>query len=344
MELTFRFLRNRVFWLHFSFWLLYFTYRFIDISPVVGYEQTALVLFVPGVFNIIFSYTHYFLLMPLAIPKKRYLKYGLGVIILLAAMIALRAGVEYEIVYKGYQREYYAVMNLSRVMSMSWDLLSFATVISLINFTIDRFALESQKKTLENEKLNAELKYLKAQVNPHFLFNTLHNLNYLTQVKSDQASDVVVKLSNIMRYMIYDSDKPGVLLSKEIEYIKDYLALERIRLNHDFDLNFDTSGVEVDLEIAPLILIPFVENAFKHGVSDAEKNSWVKVRLESNDKSLTLIVENSVLPKQNIDQDKSGFGLENVRKRLDLGFPGAYELNIGEEEKVFKVRLKLMME
>lgn len=269
--------------------------------------------------------------------------YGLYVVLMMVIVVFGRAWLEGLLFGELFGSNYYAEITGLRLFNLFWTTASFVVFISLLKFTVDRFILEGEKKTLENEKLNAELNYLKAQVNPHFLFNTLHNLNYLTQVKSEQATDVVVKLSNIMRYMIYDADKSTVLLSKEIEYIKDYLALERIRLNRDFELKFDTAGAEIDLEIPPLILIPFVENAFKHGVSDAERNCWVRVKLESDAKSLTLTVENSMMPKQVDSEDKSGFGLENVRKRLDLSFPEAYSLDIHEEKNVFKVRLTLIL-
>lgn len=329
--------------LHLAFWLLFLAFKYVDYNQNLGPAMALKFLGVQNLFNILAAYIHYFLLLPLLIKKHNYSIYALYVVLMMAAIILGRAWTEGLLFGDLFGSDYYAKLTGLRLFNLFWTTASFVVFISLLKFTIDRFILEGEKKALENEKLNAELNYLKAQVNPHFLFNTLHNLNYLAQVKSDQASDVVVKLSNIMRYMIYDSDKREVLLSKEIEYVKDYLALERIRLNHDFDLQFDTSGVEVDLEIVPLILIPFVENAFKHGVSDAEKSSWVKVKLESDQESLTLIVENSIITKQHSDQDKSGFGLENVRKRLNLSFPDAYELTIKADDKVFRVHLKLMI-
>nr|WP_246202965.1 histidine kinase [Fulvivirga lutimaris] len=199
--------------------------------------------------------------------------------------------------------------------------------------------MENKKKTLENEKLAVELKYLKSQINPHFLFNTLHNLNYLTQIKSDQASEVIVMLSNIMRYMIYDSNKPSVTLRKEIDYIQDYLALEAIRLNNKFDLKFDVTEANDQLEIAPLIFIPFVENAFKHGISDKDEKSWIDIRLSTKENIMYLVVENSIGEK--VDMESSGVGLENVKKRLALGYPGKYTLDIDESEKKYHVSLTL---
>lgn len=240
--------------------------------------------------------------------------------------------------------DYYTKIDAMRAFNVFWTTSSFILFTSLMKFTMDRFVLEGEKKNLENEKLNAELNYLKAQINPHFLFNTLHNLNYLTQAKSDQASEVIVKLSNIMRYMIYESDKKLVPLANEIAYIKDYLDLEKIRLNKDFDLTFDISAVDQNVEIPPLILIPFVENAFKHGVSDANAQSRIYIRLESTDAELVFHIENSLNPHGVVDTERSGFGLDNVKKRLDLSFNDQYALDIKPSDKSFSVTLKLTIQ
>ncbi len=337
------FLRNRVFWLHSGFWILYFTYRFLDIIPFLTSTEAAFILFIPGLFNILFSYSHAVWLLPFLTKKKLYFKYAIGVLTFLAIAMVSRSMVEYKLLYELLNRDYYEKLNALRILSTSWDLLSFATVISLLNFTIDRFRLEGQKKALENEKLNAELNYLKAQINPHFLFNTLHNLNYLTQVKSDQATEVIIKLSNIMRYMIYDSNKSEVALHREIDYIRDYLDLEGIRLNNQFDIEFDISEVNKEIEIAPLILIPFVENAFKHGVSDKYPDSWVKIKLSSTRDELVVNIKNSVFEPVQKEAEHSGFGLENVKKRLALSYPGKFELGVNNEVSQFEVNLKLRL-
>lgn len=339
-------LSNRVFWLHVSFWVLYFTYRFIDIHPYLGTERALMTLFIPGFFKITFSYGHYQWLLPWIIPGRKYLKYTVGLIVFLVINLVVEGVVEYLVFFGMQGVDYYQSFNGLRIMSMAWNLLSFGAVISMLNLTIDRFRLEGQKKALESEKLNAELNYLKAQINPHFLFNTLHNLNYLTLAKKEEASEVIVKLSNIMRYMIYESSKPRVPLTKEVDYMRDYLDLEKIRLNNQFDISFDTSQLNGQLLIEPLMLLPFIENAFKHGVSDKHPESWVKIVLSSDQKRLAMQVTNSVFDQKvrNSKKGESGFGLENVKKRLALGYENRHSLKIVPSKEKFEVHLEMDLE
>lgn len=258
-----------------------------------------------------------------------------------AVVILLRGWLESILLNNYFNSTYYSEWTVSRIINTFWSTASFVLFIALMKFTIDRFVLERQKKELENEKLNAELNYLKAQINPHFLFNTLHNLNYLSQIKSDQATEVIVKLSNIMRYMIYDSSKSRVPLFKEIGYIKDYLSLESIRLNNRFELVFDTHDVNDQLEIAPLIFIPFVENAFKHGVSDQKAENWIKVKLASSSNQLSFKIENSIWVGKEAKEEPSGFGLKNLRQRLALSYPNRHQLYVNSTQRHFSVSLIL---
>lgn len=256
--------------------------------------------------------------------------------------ILLRGYTESIFLSQVFQTDYYTTWTTGRIISMTWSTGSFILFISMVKFTVDRFVLEGQKKALENEKLNAELNYLKAQINPHFLFNTLHNLNYLAQVKSEQASEVIVKLSNIMRYMIYESNKTHVALGQEINYIRDYLDLESIRLNNSYSLKFNTDNVDSEIRIAPLLLIPLVENAFKHGVSDRQSDSKIEIYLECDKKSLHFRVINSLKDDQSgKEEEGSGFGLKNLKHRLSLSYPDKHTLKTEKKENEFIADLSL---
>lgn len=294
---------------------------------------------VPMFFHIILSYTHYFFILPDLLRTKRLKRYFLRLVPAIAIVMFFQVITENATLTSLGNSNYFESFGWIRFVSTLWDEMSFMIFTGMIKFAVDWFEMENKKKTLENEKLAVELKYLKSQINPHFLFNTLHNLNYLTQIKSDQASEVIVMLSNIMRYMIYDSNKSSVTLRKEIDYIQDYLALEAIRLNNKFDLKFDVTEANDQLEIAPLIFIPFVENAFKHGITDKDEKSWIDIRLSTKENIMYLVVENSIGEKG--DHESSGVGLDNVKKRLALGYPGKYTLNIDESEKKFHVSLTL---
>jgi sensor histidine kinase YesM len=275
------FLRRRLFVLHLSFWLLYTTYRVYDLQAYLGFTKSLLYVGHTLGFTIAASYVHYFFVLPGLLSSKKILPYLLRLILLLVVVVSARILSENQLMPMIVQNEeYYKTLRLTRIVSTVWDTMTFLIFTGMIRFTMDWFDFENRKKQLENEKLVAELNYLKAQINPHFLFNTLHNLNYLVYSKSDRATDVVIKLSNIMRYMIYDANKERVPLQKEISYIHDYIDLERIRLNHPFTINVNVRGDISSVEIAPLILLTFIENAFKHGVSDKYSDCVINVNLD----------------------------------------------------------------
>lgn len=329
-----------VLFLHITFWLLFFGYKFLDLQPRLGTVPSLLLVGIPGFFNLAATYIHYFGLLP-QLLRQRYIRYTGGLILLFAIMVPARGWLEAQYLDGIFNSAYYTTWTINRVISIIWDMASFMLFIALLKFTIDRFELAGRQQYLENEKLNAELSYLKAQINPHFLFNTLHNLNYLAEKKSDQACAVIVKLSHIMRYMIYEANKPTVRLQQEINYIHDYLDLEAIRLNRHFDLQFLTGPVDTNVDIAPLLIIPLVENAFKHGISDQQEDNWLHIKLESDAQRLKVQVSNSLKPVALRHQAPSGLGLDNLRRRLELSYPGKHHLYVHSSTTEFSAMLTL---
>ncbi|RMG29325.1 MAG: sensor histidine kinase [Bacteroidetes bacterium] len=203
---------------------------------------------------------------------------------------------------------------------------------------------EQHTRALEREKLEAELKFLKAQIHPHFLFNTLNNLYALTLKKSDHAPEVVLKLSGLVNYMLYYTRAEQVPLSKEIESIHNYIALEKIRYGTGLDISFDIAGAVAGAHIAPMLLLPFVENSFKHGVSDEIQDKWITLNLRVEGQKLRFQIENSKSPRLHTPAEKDytgGIGLKNVRRRLELLYPKRHELRIIEEEHSYLVILNL---
>jgi len=209
-------------------------------------------------------------------------------------------------------------------------------------------ALRQQNNSLQldREKIEAELKFLKAQVHPHFLFNTLNNLYALTLDKSEKAPEVVLKLSELLSYMLYECNDPYTLITKEVQLIENYLELERIRYGRHLDLDLTVSGDITGKKIAPMLLLPFVENAFKHGVSKVSRQSFVRILLEVNGNHLEFRVINSKSPAPGPDETDytEGIGLKNVRRRLDLLYPSQHELIIQPLEIEFKVNLTINLE
>lgn len=192
----------------------------------------------------------------------------------------------------------------------------------------------------ETEKANAELNYLKAQINPHFLFNTLNTIYSLSILKSDKTSDAVVKLSDMMRYVLSDGNTNFVSLEKELNYISNYIELQRMRLTPNVKLLYVCEGNRFDKKIAPLVLIPFIENAFKHGVN-SEENSELDIKITITETRLDLVVKNNCVTSNTNTLNKSGLGIENTRQRLSLLYPKSHDLHISEIDHCFTVCLTL---
>lgn len=200
---------------------------------------------------------------------------------------------------------------------------------------------EKKQKEMEKEKLNSELAFLKNQVSPHFFFNTLNNIYSLIGIDGPAAQDSVLKLSKLMRYLLYESEHGETLISHEINFMANYIELMKLRLNSKVDLKVDFPEDFADFKIPPLLFIPFIENAFKHGVSYSE-NSFIHISLAISPNQINFLTKNSMgKSTQSGDKQDSGIGLENVRKRLNLLFQGQHELNISQDDKTFQVRLTI---
>jgi sensor histidine kinase YesM len=214
----------------------------------------------------------------------------------------------------------------------------------MLRFAVDWFELEARKREIENEKLYAELNFLRAQINPHFLFNTLNNLYYLAYSKSDNTTEVISKLSQMMRYMIYESNHEKVPLTREIEYMQNYISLEQLRLNNEVPIRFSVEGETENVWIAPLILITFLENAFKHGVTNKADGAWINIMIKMNGNHCLYRVENSKIPAAKDSREgKSGIGLQNVKRRLQLSYPGNYQLKVDDAMDHYSVELDITL-
>ncbi len=217
------------------------------------------------------------------------------------------------------------------------DLLFVVSLVAIIKFIQQQIVYERKTKNLLTQKLETELQFLKHQLQPHFLFNTLNNLYGLILTKSEKAGDMVVKLSEIMSYMLYESNETLVPVENELANLKNYIALEKIRYGDELQIDYEVLGETKDKKIPPLVLISFVENAFKHGPSSNLEISWIKISAEVHAQRFLFVVENS-LPLSESGKEKkssqvnSGIGLNNVRKRLDLIYGEDYGLQIVQEE------------
>ena len=201
---------------------------------------------------------------------------------------------------------------------------------------------ETKKREIEIQKSNAELHFLKTQLNPHFLFNSLNSIYSLTNKKSNDASEAVITLSELMRYMLYQTDNEFVLLKDELEYIQNYLKLQRLRIANNENVTLNIRGSIADQKIKPLLLISFIENAFKYG-TDFKGNTEVKIAIQIEDLCLQFECIN-LIGNKNTDYKNSGIGLTNTKERLDLLYPDKHELKVNSDNGKFEVNLILNLE
>lgn len=215
-------------------------------------------------------------------------------------------------------------------------------LIQFITITILSMLLrmDNRLKKIQNEKLKAEVNYLKAQINPHFLFNTLNSIYALTLKKSDQAPWAVLKLSDMMRYVVTESDSEKVPLEYEIQYISDYIDLQKLRMGNNTDFTFEIKGEPNRKRIAPIILVNYVENAFKYGVNPDEA-SKIKIIITLDPKGVELLVENKITVRKNSIMEQTTEGNRNTKRRLDYFYPDKHQLEVNQNDDFYSVKLYL---
>ncbi|MBK3517448.1 sensor histidine kinase [Carboxylicivirga marina] len=204
-------------------------------------------------------------------------------------------------------------------------------------------SVQQRQQILAKDKLEAELTFLKNQVQPHFLFNTLNSLYSLILKKSDQSLEVVLKLSDLLRYMLYETNAAQVQLHKEIESIKSYLELEKIRYGKRVELSLNIWGEQTGQAIAPMLILPFLENSFKHSTRGFNGQAWITIEMGIKENDFVLKVENSMPEEITESPAASGIGLQNVKRRLNLMYPNNHELKIESSTDSHQVVLKLKL-
>ncbi len=215
-----------------------------------------------------------------------------------------------------------------------------ATTIKMIRVHYKSLEFEQQ---LLREKLQSELNFLRAQTNPHFLFNTLNNLYVLARKKSDRTADAIMMLSKIMRFVLYECRSPRIPVADESKIIQDYIELEKLRYNNRLSVQFEENIEQPGGSIAPLLLLPFVENSFKHGANSTTGDANISVSLNLKNNVLDFMVQNTVEPGDR-PAGSEGIGLKNVQRQLDLIYPDRYELDLEQENGTYTARLRVKLE
>lgn len=296
------------------------------------------------------TYVNVYLLFPRFFIPKRYIAYAIRAVLLLFAASLLNRILIERIIEPIFfpDTTYYEPVFVWYLLfkGMLWFLAPVLLFTLLVKAVAHWVEQEQVYQETLREKLAAELNLLKAQVHPHFLFNTLNNLYALTLQSAPAAPQVVLKLSELMSYMLYESQAESISLEKEIGHIQNYIALEKIRYGDRLDVSLATSGETAGKKVAPLLLIPFVENAFKHGVSDETDHVWVTIDIKVKDGRLGVKIENSHtgedLPADG-NAITGGIGLQNVQRRLALLYPDAHHLTLAKEADHYTVDLKIRL-
>lgn len=349
---------------HIAAWACFFTLPYLIFFPrmsnfTMSNHMLASII-TTNVFLVLFYYINTTLLIPAFLVREKWLIYILSIAVCLwiflyaprqiATMIAEpepfnpinRAYIRNPL-YKG---KYYmdgAMRGGQRPGSEAYNTILFllvftvGTAISVIQRWLQT---EQNRKETENEKLNTELSFLKSQVNPHFFFNTLNNIYSLAVVRSEKTAPAVMKLSAIMRYILTETQRDYVPLSNEVEFIHNFIDLQKVRLTDKVILNFSTEGSIDNLLVAPLLFIPFVENAFKYGVSTKE-STRIDIEIATEGSKIIFKASNYIVPSENNLMENTGIGINNVKRRLELMYPDKHKVTTTEKDNYYNVYLEI---
>ena len=281
--------------------------------------------------NIPFFYVNSEILIPKILRKKGIWTYVVSIIFLVVAVFSLHALVK---------ELFFPTQNVPR-LGYTFQLLFFLAISSSYRLITDNLQDQQKTKERENERLKSELSFLRSQISPHFIFNVLNSIVSLSRRKPEKVEPVVVKLSELMRYMLYESDDAKIPIVRESEYLKAYIELQHLRFGDDIEIRFEVKNLDNTLSIEPMLLIPFVENAFKHGVGMIV-NPTIDIDLKTEKNRLVFEIKNKVNRQFNeIKDSASGIGLNNVKRRLELLYPDNHRLTINDGTEFYVVHLEI---
>jgi hypothetical protein len=310
------------------------------------FTRTSLRDLLANLLMLLFFFLNFYVLIQALYMKEKYVLYGLILTICFLAVCILPSLItghnpflpNTDFLPKINRRGENLIPNLPNGFFFLEEIRHHIFLFVAVIFSSAFFREKIRNKVIENEKLQAELSHLKTQIHPHFLFNTLNSIYALSIKKDDKTAETIVKLSEFMRYLLKDSNQDEVLLEKEIIYIDNYIDLQKSRLRNAVDLDYKVNGDFGKYKIAPLLLFPFIENAFKYGVNPDE-NSVIKISIASNENHLNMTVFNNKVSIMNIESSK--IGLQNTRDRLQLYYPKKHSLSIEENEQSYIVNLRI---
>jgi hypothetical protein len=347
--------------IHILAWLV-FLLLLVSLVPKPPIVNPVLTILVPDLFFISFFYINFFFLVPKFFFPRKYLVFVVICISFLILTIAVPSSIsESSLIRPGFpagrdmqgfqpgpppgfgSQGFQVPKDKMPPIRLAFLRPEFSYTIFVFIFILTLstgIRILGQWQQSEKEKVKAELAFLKAQINPHFMFNTLNNIYSMAVSKAERTPEAIEMFSDMMRFVIYETTNDFVPLSKKIEYIDTYITLQKLRFPSTVKVNYQKTGDCDSLQIAPLILMPFIENAFKHGIStETESNIDIQIDIESN--KLKLYVKNSINKLQDMENGISQLGIENTKKRLELMYPGDHTLNIIDSRNEYVVSLHL---
>lgn len=330
---------------HLLFWLILYLYSTIYagfISKAYAYSFYDFTVKLPFIIGICYFNIYY--LLPTFLAKKRYTVYLVSLFFAILFPTVVLQIMLNSLVYANLCPRHYvsdALFSYENTLDKMFSITTIVLFTTGLKLSKDWLTQQQKIAEIKRQQLKTELQFLKLQISPHFFFNTLNNLYALVLKKSDLAPDVVLKFSDMVSYLLYESDHEKAFLKKEIEVIKNYLSLEELRFGDRVKVDFTLSGNLDNFNIPPLILLPFVENCFKHGTKNLLEKVDISIRLSIENNLLHLVINNPAAIKPPQPEKNSGVGLKNVKRRLDLIYGDDYELNITEQDQQFKVSLKI---
>ena len=323
---------------HILFWLVYYLWSsYVTASFDYKYYRAFMSEAVTLPLKILVAYFLLYYLLPKYILTRKYTK-----LLIIFFLLALTAGIIFRILQGAiilpvfYPKRPFTPYDIGRFMWALFEIFSISAILLSIKLFILKFESMQREKELENEKLQTELSFLKAQINPHFLFNTLNNIYGLSLKNSPQTSDSILKLSELLRFILHDGSMAEIKIGDEIKIIKDYIELEKLRYGERLTINFK---IDIDNEnqmIAPLILLSFIENSFKHGASESRFNSSINISLILKNEYLSFIVTNS---NEGGNYNENGISLKNITRQLELIYENRHRITIKNLNDLFELKL-----
>ncbi|MDX2245378.1 MAG: histidine kinase [Bacteroidia bacterium] len=324
---------------HVLFWIGYVIFISFLITQFLQPRAAFFRTIIMAIFHALLVYSHLYILLPRFFEQKKYRKYVFSLVMILLLSVVLR-------IFADYTLARLAAVESALLFSRTHILgtIISSVIILLITFPLKMIQYGSQKEILQEElktqRLEAELKFLKAQVNPHFLFNTLNNIYTLAFTQSEQTAPTIMKLSEMMRYMLYECRAERVPLLSEVHYLQNFIELQQLKTPDHQNITFEIEGKVNGIMIPPLLFVPLVENAFKHGNPTDIHTGWVKANLSVSAENIVFSIRNS-LPSE-IRKDKvGGIGLENIRNRLELIYPHSHKIDIQTAPDQFSVTISI---